>query len=778
MQDAPFAEPAMRRSWVVALCAMSALGALMAFVPLTNVLGYESSMVTGVGAGVATLWLTHRALGARSALQAQWGQAWGWYWRWALRLQVLVVPPLVLLCLNAARVANCDLTLGAMFWVLGPCFAVWISHTLMWGLGAWLKPTRWRIVWGLGLVIANALAMGLHIALEPPITGHQWWIGFMSGSIYDEALSVPTSLLWYRACNVAGVLALVLGLEGARLRRAGEGVKWRGWLMGALVCGLAWSGMTWQEQRFGVELDRQTIARELGGRLETEHFVIHYPQSERFSRRLALLAQDHEYRYEEMRAFFKTDPVATSGRKVRSFVYGDREQKGRLMGARRTLIAKIWLGEMHIMWDGYGDHLLAHELAHVFTMPFGRGPFKLSARAWVLPNMGLVEGIATAADNPPGDLTLHEASAAMRVMGIAPDIRGLVGAEGFWAQSSSKAYTLMGSFVLYLVQTHGIEPLKKAYPTADFEGAYGTSAHALVTQWEAYIDGITPRPEIMAQARARYTRPSIFGKMCARTLAELSRRVDLAMAGGNEALALRLQRDIVGFAPEAIAPQARLARVLFRARELEQLDALLGQLLARQDLSPLQRAQLLHLRADMRWFNTSFDAALEDYDACLEVGPSTATQRLLQVKRHALGLGPDARARARDYLFDRAPGPAGLYDVVRWEALTPEDGVSAYLVGRVLFGAQKWSDAAASFERAAARGLGSDVLRHENLFLWAQALFHVGSLDAALERMEQLGQTSDVRMQVLAREWTQRVAFARGGPVKWRVGNSQDALRR
>lgn len=778
MTDESSNVPAMRPAWIVALLVMSVLGTLMAFLPLTNVLGYESSMGTGIGAGVLTLWLTHRALGARRALDSGWERAWGWYWRQLLRLQVLVVPSLLILLLNALRVTNCDVPLGLGFWVLGPCFAVWISHTLMWGLSAVMSPTRWRVVVGVALVLANALAMGLHIALEPPITGHQWWIGFMSGSIYDEALSIPGSLLWYRACNIVGMLALIVGLEGARRRRADSSTSSRVWWGVALACVVLWSGMTWSEQRFGVEVDRQTIAEELGGRLETEHFVIYYPQSERFSRRLALLAQDHEYRYEEMSAFFKTDPVASSGQKVRSFVYGGREQKGRLMGARRTLIAKIWLGEMHIMWDGYGDHLLAHELAHVFTMPFARGPFKLSARAWVLPNMGLVEGIATAADHPPGDLTLHEASAAMRKMGIAPNIRGLVGAEGFWTQSSSRAYTLMGSFVLYLVDQYGIEPLKKAYPAADFEGAYGISADALVTQWERYIDGLTPRKEIMAQAHARYTRPSIFGKMCARTLADLSRRVDLAMAGGNNVLALRLQRELVAFNPEAIDPQTNLARVMFQARQLKPLNALLKTLLAREDLAPLQRARLLHLRADMRWFDEAFDEAAQDYTACLEAGPSTGTQRLLHVKRHALEIVPAARDRARTYLFDQAPGLAGLYDVVRWDDLSHEQGVSAYLMGRVLFGAQRWADAAVHFERAQQRGLQVEVLRNENLLLWAKALFHLGELDAAARHIEVLARVSDVRMQVLAKEWALRVAFARKGPVKWSVGNSLDALRR
>lgn len=753
-----------------ALLAMTIVGVVMCFVPLFNLLGYEASMLTSVTAGVLGMWCLHHEIGERRALDAHWEDAWMWFWRKSMRHLVLVLPPLVLLLLNALRVTNCDIKLGFLYWILITIPGVWLGQVLLWALSGRVGYRAWRWIFAILIVSANALAMGLHIAFEPPITGHQWLIGYFSGSIYDEALGVPTSLLWYRLTTLVGGVGVLVALEAWRRRHQTVGAAQlhpRGWVALALIFLFAWGGLTANEHHFGVRVDRHTIAKTLGGRLETEHFIIHYPQHQRFRDRLALLAEDHEFRYAEMKAYFGTDPVKHHGRKVHSFVYLDRDQKGDLMGARRTLIAKIWLREMHILWSGYGDHLLAHELAHIFTEPFGNGPLRLSARFGVFANMGLVEGVATAADDPPDDLSLHEASAAMRVMKIAPDIRKLVAAEGFWTQSSRRAYTLMGSFVRFLVKTYGIETFKKAYGSGDFEGAYQKSADTLVREWEQFIDKIKPRQEIMAIARYRYTRPSIFGKVCARTLAEMRRQKNAAQAGGNMARAMALSEEIMSYQKGRIRPQISHARLLLDAKQIEAAQALLARLLNHPKLTPFQRSQLLHLRGDVQWINRAYEGASADYRSCLDIGVPSGTQRMLQVKSHALKTPSETRALAKHYLVDRQGG-ATLFDAMQWRVNLPDDAVASYLVGRVLFGAGRWAEASVQFERAAT-GLGVGILQRENTLLLAQSLMHQRKLKRAKSLFAELAKSKDSRVRILASEWLARTDFVASNKVAFKT---------
>lgn len=753
----------------VGLLMMTALGAVMCFVPLFNLLGYEAALLAGGLVGFVAMALTDMALTAQGhrPLDPEWEGAARWFWETLLWRMTLALPVLLLLSLNALRVPNCDFMTGLGFWALGPLMSVFVGHTLAWVLAGLFKPSKRRLGLGVALVLLNALLMGLHIALEPPITGHQWFIGYLSGSIYDEALSVPSSLVYYRFTLTLGGLGLIFGLEALRERRAQpQPSAWRLWAALSLALILSWGALTSQEQRFGVKIDRETIAERLGGRLETEHFIIYHAQDPHLVEQLELLAQDHEFRYWELQRYFGTDPVKAHGRKVRSFVYASRDQKGSLMGASRTLIAKIWLREMHITWSDYGDHLLAHELAHIFTEPFGYGPLKLSARFGVFVNMGLVEGVATAADDAPGELSLHEASALMRALKIAPDIRGLVGAKGFWGQSSSRAYTLMGSFVRFLVERDGIDKFKRAYGSADFEGAYGVSADALVTQWEAMLDAMpaVKDPRAIALAKLRYTRPSIFGKVCARAQAQLRERAWAAYAAGALPEGIKLLEQVVANdSTGASQDQIGLIELLTQARRFEQATSKLEQLLRDESLTPTQRAQLVELRADMAWLKGQLADARADYSRCLELGVPDTTRRMLSVKRDALERQPRERDLARAYLLERLDAQIALAFPLMWSNQAPDDALAAYLTGRGLYNGRRWSEALPYLERAQA-GLIDPVLAQESALLVAVTLTHLRELDKAQERFTMLAALEDRRISALAREWLDRVAFIRRQP--------------
>lgn len=746
---------------------MALLGVILCLVPLFNILGYESSAAVGVVGGFMTAILTSRALkdlerGPLSVSSPDAEELQRRFARLLLEHLVLLLPPLLLLSLNVFRVVNCDFGTGLLFFLLISPVAILIGQTSAWVISALLKRTWARALASCAVLLGDGLMLGWHIATQPPINGHQWLIGYLSGSIYDEALSIPPSLVWYRAMNVAGVMTLVWGLEAARRWLAGGGFqRARRFLALAMTMGAIWSGMGWFQQDFGVRIDRETIAKTLGGRIETDHFIIHYPLRSSYTERLPLLIEDHEYRYAEMKAYFGTDPVALHGRKVHSFVYPDTETKGNLMGARRTLIAKIWLREIHIMWRDYGDHLLAHELAHVFTEPFGAGPLKLSMQNGIGVNMGLVEGIATAADWPASELPPHVASAAMRRLNIAPDIRGLVGAGGFWTQSSGRAYTLMGSFVRFLVATYGIEKFKIAYRGGDFQKAYGKSADVLVGEWEVFIDEITVDEDLLELARYYYERPSIFGKVCARTIAEMRRQARIAEDSGDVTLALALRDEILDFDPRNTSYQLERAELLVSAdRDAEALERL-SVLLENEKLVPSERVQLEHLRGDIYWRRGELARAAETYAKCEAVGVPEVTRRELQVKRALLAPSYNqTRELARSYLLDKPRADAALYYPMRWVMKTPDNELAAYLAARRLWGADLYREARDLMPPVGAT-LPSPELEEELKYMHATSLYHLGDLDEASRLFKELAESDSSRLKTKSREWLGRVAWRR-----------------
>lgn len=753
------------RAYAAAFIVVALVGLVSCFVPLVDLLGYESAAVFGVCGGVAALGLTLHAMasGVVAAPLADGRDASpsADFFVLLVRHELLLAAPALLLALNAFRVINCSVGAGVGFWLAIPVPAVFLGQTLAWLAGAAApRRPRLQLAFCVGAIVLSGASLALHLALQPPITGHQLFLGYFSGSIYDEALSLPTSLVWYRGMHVAAAVAALACIEAIWRRRHGKLARWAV-LVALIAAGCAVAIWT-QRQELGIRITRGYIQQQLGGRIETEHFVIHYPQTERFIEARQRLAEDHEYRYAEMAAFFHTDPAKHA--KIHSYVYADREQKGRLMGGRRTLVAKLWLHEMHILWNHYGDHKLAHELAHIFTEPFGAGPLRLSMQSGVGVNMGLVEGAATAADWPTGELTPHQASAALRRMGLAPDIRQIVAASGFWTQSSGRAYTLVGSFVRYLVDTYGVEKFEQAYPHGDFAGAYGKSAARLVGEWEAFLDEIELSEREMELARFLYNRPTIFEKVCARQIADMSRRAHNAARRGDVGQVTELYEQILDYAPRNIHHRIAYARALSEARQYERASEQVEQMLEAEH-PPVIRAELLSLRGDLAWRRGQIDEARAAYRRCLALGVPTDARRLLEVKLDALDRPEQIqRELAFEYLLGQTPGSVSLFFPMQWHLRDNDDALAAYLVGRRLWAAHQWEEALAYLERAQ-RGVGSGILGDEALRMLGSTEFFVGRLDAARAHFERLASSPRPHYRAEAQEWLDRIAWKRGNRI-------------
>ncbi len=750
----------------------AAMAMVLCFVPLFNILGYESAAFFGVWLGVVSTGLTlhahqkgllrsplckesaKRPVERRASPVAMFLRMYG-------RNLALIVLPFGILWLNALRVPNCDLRAGFLFWLLIPVFSILLGQWSAWMALAVAPNKRWlaRTI-AFGLPVLSAVSLGLHLALEPPIVGHQWWLGYFGGSIYDEAMAIPASLIWYRVINVLLVALGICGIETLRKKQLGRPYFRLAWVCVALAAVLAvgWSG----RQDLGIEIDRAYIANELGGRLETEHFIIYYPLNESFVDQIDRIAEDHEYRFSQLSAFFESDPLQyRDGAKIKSFIYPDRDVKGRLMGARNTMIAKLWLHEIHILWRGYGDGLLTHELAHVFTEPFGAGPLRLSMQRGIGVNMGLVEGIATAADWPVRELTPHEISAALRALEMAPDIRGLLGASGFWTQASGRAYMLMGSFVRHLIDSQGIEKFKQAYPTGDFAKVYGKSADVLVGEWELYLDSLTLNAGQLELTRYLYDQPSIFGKVCARTIADMRRQADQAVAHGQLMEARAIFEQIIQLDASNNAYQFEYAHLLNRARDYTAALDIVDKLSSDAENKSVQNAELLSVRGDMLWHLGQVKKAEASYAQCLTMNLPMDMERQIRVK-HAVASSQNETTRSLgyQYLLGRSSSDISLYFAMEWLRREPEDRLASYLVGRKLWAAYQYEDALPFLESVAGL-MQAEVLDAEAHRMLGQSYFFVGRFDDAQRSMQALQGVSGSRYNTQAEEWMSRIRWKR-----------------
>ena len=749
------------RAHAAVWAAVTLMALVVAFVPLFNLVGYESAALFGVVLGLCATGLTVYMVRSGRILPPLADERERSPTRDFGRLAVIhcamIAGPALILTANGLRVTNCDWVAGFAFWGLIVVPAVLIGQTAGW-VGVTLFARRRVAPWAVafGLPVADAATLLAHLALQPPIVGHQWFLGYFGGSIYDEALAVPPSLIAYRVINLAAVVAVVAAIEVVFALVRGRRWQWTAALavMAAVVCA---SGFAYRME-FGISIDRDYIAEELGGKVETDHFEIYYPKDSYHIEWIDEIVEEHEYRYAMLQEFFDTDPVAESGRKVRSFVYADRDSKGELMGGRDTMVAKLWLQEMHILWQGPNSRMLAHELAHIFTEPFGAGPLRLSMQNSVGVNMGLVEGAATAAEWPAGELTPHEASAAMRQLDIAPGIDRIVGAGGFWTEASGPAYVAMGSFVRFLIDEKGIDTFKEVYPGGDFEGGYGVSVDELIERWEEYVDGKELTTRQLVVAEERFDRPSIFGRKCARAIAEVRRQARSAASRGAFGQARQYYEQLLALDPDRPAAHREYARLLFdHDRHDEALEVIDNRPLA--SMTRVDEARFMELKGDILWSQGDAEEAVEAYSRALRAGARIERERSLRVKRHLAARDDDY---GRAYLVDGGDGVGSMYTLVQWvQAAGADDPVAVYLLGRRLWQRRHYAEAIPYLQQSQ-QGLSAAVLDGEAALMLGQSLHFEGRFDEAQQAWEKLANSPVSYYADSAREWKRRTEWVRG----------------
>ncbi len=348
--------------------------------------------------------------------------------------------------LHGVRVGLCDLSGGTVFFVLTAGFGAVMGG--LWG-AAVAEVCRWR-KWNrlacVLLAIAGPLA-GIAVSVarfygSPMIFAYDPFFGYFSGTLYDTVIDVRTELWTYRAsslCTLAGVAlaswALVRAADG-KIALAGT----RGAPLGRLVAGAGALLVSLVLSAEGPELGHwqtaASIASALGARVSGARCDVVYPDS-LFADQAALLLRDCE---EEIRADERLLGAHLDSR-LTAFVFADANQKRRLMGAADTSIAKPWRREVYVQVAGYPHPVLGHEVAHVVAGSFARGPFRVAgAVGGLLPNPGLIEGIAVATSPDDDELTDGQWARAMLDLGILPDTKALF-SLGFLGQNAAKSYT-------------------------------------------------------------------------------------------------------------------------------------------------------------------------------------------------------------------------------------------------------------------------------------------------------------------------------------------------
>ncbi len=676
---------------------------------------------------------------------------------------LLAVVPLVIVTLNALRVQPCDYWGGLLFFALGPLAGALYSSLPGFAVGALVRRRHLARAMVAVLVSATIAFPLARLYFGPAIHLYHPVVGYFSGAIYDEVIEVRLPFVAFRLVNLLEALLVVVAVRLSRTSRAMPSaasarapMRLRGWFILLLsVTALCW----WSPRHLGYRFDRAAIRAELGGLIETPNFELIYPGDTSYEQVAPRVAVELERIHEELTTLMGRAPV----RRTRVFVYADAAQKRRLMGADQVSVVKPWLAEVHLNRVDVGASVIAHELVHALFAACARGPLKMPARLAVLPQMGIVEGLAVALDGRGGRLTLHEAAAAMRQLDLAPDMQRIMSSDGFWSAPAGRAYVTAGSFVRHLIDQYGPGPLCPLYRHGDFKAAFGLSLTELVEDWLALLDDPQRVPlgeEELQLAADAFARRSVFQRTCALEVARMRRAAAERTRARDFQGAVVLLDAVVAVEPEAPAKRYDLARALLRAEEYDRARATFAALAEDESVRRMLRLRARVGQADLAWLTGDRQTAARAYRGLLSEPMGRALRRRLLIAERGAG-GSEARADVmRDFLL--RPLLPGVRESLLEDylALSPGDVIARYLLGRKRFVDGREMSAVRELETALAGARLPPVIAQEARMTLGIARFrcedYPGARAALLAAMEfaDLEGERQVIAQWLARiEW-------------------------
>jgi len=523
-------------------------------------------------------------------------------------------------------------------------------------------------------------------------------------------------------------------------------------LLASICCAMGAYHFSSQGETLGFDLTRESLDKVLSRHVNNERFELRIdpsiPQDT-----LRNVVAEHEVHYKQLQDFFEEAP----DRPIRVYIYRNLEQKRFLMGAHRTQIARPWAHEIHVHGFDVPHRVLKHELAHVFAAKFATGFFKVPASGLIFVNMGIVEGTAVAADWRADQMTVHEWARAMRAQGGAPDPRTILYPQGFWAISASKAYTIAGSFLRYLIDKYGIDRFKVLYKENDFEAAYRTSLDKLVTEWEQFIDKMPLNDRAKKKAEHRFTRPGIFKKVCAHESAKMASDGYQFIHAGDFAQGITLLEKVQENRPHSAYNYLYIANALAKDGQYGKARTFIKRAKDLSSISAQSRTLVALADADLEWRTGNSTVAARKYAAAEISHLPVGQRRLVSAKMKAIQQPRELESLLRSFFLQEYSRAEGLVRLSEQVQNRPQDGLLHYLYARQLEQIGMCQRGLSEIALASKQSLPTEDFYHEATQMKGRLLMCAEEYQAAQTYFQALVDSSTRAVdQLRAQEWKLR----------------------
>jgi hypothetical protein len=350
-----------RNYLVFYLAAISLINLFLLRLPLTNVFGYEFSVVNSLllvlFSGIYSVYFLKSFTPKESIVVNK---------ELFFSLSFFLLLPFCISIINSIINGFCSFWDGLLFYIVITLPSILIGAAL--GAGSVLLMNRFQVVLVFILYIGILLIIAFEIYFNPQVYVYNPIIGFFPGTIYDEGIEVTGKLILYRIFNII-FFGFIFFISVRQLYNKKRKSALPIVFISILIAGVFY----FLSPLLGYSTTAGSLTKALGKTIKTENFIIHYDKR-LDDKKMKMLALNHEYYYNALKEFFETETDA----KIVSYIFYDNDQKKEQFGSKYADVAKPWLNQIYIAYNNW-EHTLKHELAHCFSATFGAGVFKLAS---------------------------------------------------------------------------------------------------------------------------------------------------------------------------------------------------------------------------------------------------------------------------------------------------------------------------------------------------------------------------------------------------------------
>lgn len=405
---------------------------------------------------------------------------------------------------------------GYVFWMLIqvlPAYYLGMSFFVLILRSRHMRSSRAISLKVTGVVVVLAiLALGGLLWFFPQKRLVSVFLGFLHGPIYDEWIPVDHGVVLSRLAIVIFAIGLIF-LSRRQIYRVAFFVSLVVWC----------SSWFYDSGSHGLK----ALIHKLPDEQQVEFLKIHWRKADKeYETRMRVFMEEAAFHAKDLVRLLDIKNPRT----VHVFVYPDRQSKKLWFGGGSTDVTDVWTPSIHVTADSAPHQTLRHELVHAIASQFGWNGLGFH------PNMAITEGLAMALAPGGSTRSLHEMSAVLLHDGKIKDPFALFSPAGFWSESGARAYTVAGSFLLYLLEHTGAQAVRDLYAGDSSLRATGKTLMDWGKEWQASI--VTQYdPRWSLQSESFFRDPGVLRSTCPHTKADYAQ-------GRSDSIYTRLRQPL------------------------------------------------------------------------------------------------------------------------------------------------------------------------------------------------------------------------------------------